>query len=155
MVSQRSIELTTAAFTGAFGMAVVVSSTSNGIGWGENGVDAGTFPFLVGSVIVLGSLYNLARGIFIGYEVAITRPALRRVAGLFIPAAIFIALIPTLGMYVASGGYVLATVGWRRQLSLLRSLVLAVAAPLFLYLIFEKLFVVTLPHGVLLDMLGF
>jgi hypothetical protein len=155
MVSRRLIELTTAALTGAFGLAVVISSLDNGIGWGANGVDAGTFPFLVGSVILFGSLYNLAHGTFIAHEITVTWPALRRVAGLFIPAAVFIALIPTLGMYIASGGYVLATVGWRRQLSLLRSLMLAVAAPLFLYLVFEKLFVVTLPHGLALEMLGF
>src|SRR5579884_3660993 len=102
MISQRAIELTTAAVTGAFGAAVVVSSTSNGIGWTEAGIDAGTFPFLVGTAIVLGSLYNFGRGVFVGHEVGVTWPALRRVAGLFVPAAVFIALIPALGMYLAS-----------------------------------------------------
>lgn len=155
MISQRAIELTTAVLTGLFGAAVVVSSVDNGIGWGENGVDAGTFPLLVGSVILLGSLYNLARGAPVAREIAVTWPALRRVAGLFIPAAFFIALIPSLGMYVASGGYMLATVGWRRRLPLLKSAALAVATPLFLYVVFEKLFVVTLPHGALPGMMGF
>jgi hypothetical protein len=155
MLSRRAIELTTAALTGAFGLAVVVSSTSNGIGWGENGVDAGTFPLLVGTAIVLGSAYNMLRGIVAAPEIAVTWLALRRVAGLFIPAAIFIALIPTLGMYIASGAYVLATVGWQRKLPLLSICLLAAAVPLFLYLVFEKLFVVTLPHGALLEMLGF
>lgn len=155
MVSRRAMELTTAALTGVFGLAVAVSSTSNGIGWGENGVDAGTFPLLVGATIVLGSAYNMLRGIVAAPEIAVTWPALRRVAGLFVPAAIFIALIPTLGMYIASGVYVLATVGWRRKLPLLSSGLLAIAVPLFLYLVFEKLFVVTLPHGAVLDMMGF
>jgi Tripartite tricarboxylate transporter TctB family len=155
MVSQRAIELTTAVATGLFGVAVLISSMDNGIGWGENGVDAGTFPFLIGSVIALGSLYNLVRGIAVAHGIAITWPALRRVGGLFVPAAFFIALIPTLGMYVASGGYMLAAVGWRRGLPLLNSLALAVATPLFLYVVFEKLFVVSLPHGVLAQMIGF
>jgi hypothetical protein len=155
MISQRAVELMTAAVTGTFGVAVVVSSMSNGIGWGEGGVDAGTFPFLVGSVIALGSLYNLMRGVFVAHEIAVTWPALRRVAALFIPAAIFIALIPTLGMYIASGGYMLATVGWERKLSWPKTIMLAVAAPLFLYIVFEKLFVVSLPHGALLEMMGF
>jgi hypothetical protein len=155
MISQRAIELTTAALTGLFGAAVVISSTGNGIGWGKSGVDAGTFPLLVGSAIVLGSLYNLARGAFIARETAVTLPALRRIAGLFVPAAVFIALILTLGMYVASGGYMLATVGWQRKLPLWRNVTLAVATPLFLYFVFEKLFVVTLPHGALFEMMGF
>jgi hypothetical protein len=155
MVSQRAIELTTAALTGFFGVAVLISSMDNGIGWGENGVDAGTFPFLIGSVIALGSLYNLVRGMLVSREIAVTSASLRRVGSLFVPAAFFIALIPALGMYAASGGYILAAVGWRRRLPLLKSLALAVATPLFLYLIFEKLFVVSLPHGALAQMIGF
>lgn len=155
MISQRTIEVTTAALTGLFGAAVVVSSTDNGIGWGEKGVDAGTFPLIIGSAIVLGSFYNLARGAFVAHEIAVTWPALRRVAGLFIPAAVFIALIPGLGMYVASFGYVLAAVGWQRKLSLWKTIAVALAVPLFLYIVFEKAFVVTLPHGTLFAMVGF
>jgi hypothetical protein len=155
MISQRAIELTTAGLTALFGAAVVISSLDNGIGWGESGVDAGTFPLLVGSVILLGSVYNLARGVFVAREIAVNWPALRRVAGLFVPAAFFIALIPTLGMYIASGGYMLAAVGWRRRLPLLQASALAVATPLFLYVVFEKLFVVALPHGALPAMMGF
>jgi hypothetical protein len=154
MISQRAIEVTTAALTGLFGVAVIVSSRDNGIGWGENGVDAGTFPMLVGSTIALGSLYNLARGALVAREIAVTWPALRRVATLFIPAAVFIALIPSLGMYIASAGYVLATVGWQRKLPLWKTGALAVVVPLFLFFVFEKLFVVTLPHGALLDIMG-
>jgi hypothetical protein len=154
MISQRAIEVTTAVLTGMFGLAVVVSSTDNGIGWGEKGVDAGTFPLIGGATIVLGSVYNLARGTLVAHEVAVTWPALRRVAGLFVPAAIFIALIPTLGMYVASFGYVLATVGWQRKLTQWKTFAIAVATPLFLYVVFEKLFVVSLPHGALFEMMG-
>ena len=51
MVSGRSLEAGTALLTGAFGVAVVVSSLDNGIGWSPAGVDAGTFPFIVASVI--------------------------------------------------------------------------------------------------------
>jgi hypothetical protein len=155
MISQRAIETATAAITGLFGVAVIVSSLDNGIGWGENGVDAGTFPLIVGSAIALGSLFNLVRGALVAHEIAVTWPALRRVAGLFIPAAVFIVLIPSLGMYIASAGYVLATVGWQRKLAWWKTVALAVGVPLFLYLVFEKLFVVTLPHGALLDMMGF
>ncbi|MBS0532629.1 MAG: tripartite tricarboxylate transporter TctB family protein [Proteobacteria bacterium] len=155
MISQRLIEVTTAALTGLFGVAVVVSSIDNGIGWGEKGVDAGTFPLIVGSAIALGSLYNLVRGALVAHEVAVTWVALRRVAGLFLPAAVFIALIPALGMYASSFGYVLATVGWQRKLPPWKTLAIAVAAPLFLYVVFEKLFVVSLPHGALFEMMGF
>ena len=62
MVSGRSLEAATALITGAFGAAVVVSSLDNGIGWSAAGVDAGTFPFIVGLIILGGSLFNLVQG---------------------------------------------------------------------------------------------
>ena len=54
MVSRRSMETAMALLTGAFGAAVVVSSRENGIGWSDAGVDAGTFPFIVGLIISAG-----------------------------------------------------------------------------------------------------
>src|SRR6202790_3106041 len=62
MISGRSLEAATPLLTAAFGAAVVVSSLDNGIGWSAAGVDAGTFPFIVGLVILSGSLFNLVQG---------------------------------------------------------------------------------------------
>ena len=62
MVSGRSLEAATALITGAFGAAVVVSSLDNGIGWSAAGVESGTFPFIVGLVILAGSVFNLVQG---------------------------------------------------------------------------------------------
>ena len=42
-----------------------------------------------------------------------------------------------------------------RHQSLLRSLVIAVVTPLALYVVFERMFQVTLPHGALAAALGF
>lgn len=155
MISQRALELTTAALTGIFGAAVVVSSLDNGIGWSSAGVDAGTFPFLIGLVILLGSLYNLVRGIQQDSEVAVTSSNLRRLAGLFVPAAVFIGIIPLAGMYLASGLYMLVSLMVRDRRSWLQPVALSVVTPLALYFVFERLFLVSLPHGALGDMLGF
>lgn len=159
MISRRALEISTALLTGAFGAAVVVSSLDNGIGWSTAGVDSGTFPFLTGIVIVAGSLYNLARGALPGTRlasvpVAITRIELGRLAGLFVPAAIFIAAIPAVGMYVASAGYVFAVLALPKHQTLPRSLAMAAATPLVLYAVFERIFQVSLPHGALGAALG-
>ena len=113
MISRRALELATAVLTGSFGVAVVVQSLDNGIGWSSAGVDSGTFPFVIGLVIVLGSLYNLVRGVLpatslASVPIAITQVELRRLAGLFVPAAIFVAAIPLAGIYLASALYVFA-----------------------------------------------
>lgn len=155
MVSRRALETATAALTGIFGAAVVVSSIDNGIGWSTAGVDAGTFPFLTGLIVVAGSLWNLARGSLQSTDVVVSSSDLRRLAALFTPALLFVAAIPLIGIYLAAGGYVLASLALLHRLSLPRSLVIAAATPLALYLIFERMFQVSLPHGALADALGF
>jgi hypothetical protein len=160
MISRRVLELATAILTGSFGVAVVVSSLDNGIGWSRAGVDAGTFPFVIGLVIVLGSLYNLVRGVLpattlASVPVAITPIELRRLAGLFVPAAIFVAAIPLLGMYLASALYIFAVRAIPRHQSVLRSLAMAAATALALYVVFERMFQVSLPHGALAAAFGY
>jgi putative tricarboxylic transport membrane protein len=149
MFSRRALEALTAAITGAFGIAVVVSSLDNGIGWGRSGVDPGTFPFLTGSIVVAGSLYNLVRGWLRGREIIVGRVEFRRTAALFLPAAIYVAAIPFAGMYVASAAYLFASLRLQSRLSLVRSAVVAVAAAIGLYFVFEWSFQVALPHGLL------
>jgi hypothetical protein len=155
MISQRALEVATAALTGTFGAAVVVSSIDNGIGWSSAGVDAGTFPFLTGAIILLGSLWNLARGSMQSREVLVSSSDLRRVTALFVPAVVFVGAIPLIGVYLASGCYMLGSLALLHRFSLPRSLLIAMATPLVLYLVFERMFQVSLPHGALGDVLGF
>ena len=159
MISRRALEFATAVLTGSFGVAVVVQSLDNGIGWSSAGVESGTFPFLTGIIIVAGSLYNLARGLapvasLASVPVAITSIELRRLAGLFVPAAIFVATIPLLGMYIASAAYIFAVLAIPRHQSVLRSAMTAAATALALYIVFERMFQVSLPHGALAAALG-
>lgn len=160
MISRRALELATAVLTGSFGVAVLVQSLDNGIGWSSSGVDAGTFPFLTGIIIVAGSLYNLVRGVLpvaslANVPIAITPIELRRLAGLFVPAAIFVAAIPLLGMYFASALYVFAVLAIPKHQSVPRALAMAAATALALYIVFERMFQVSLPHGALAAALGF
>ncbi|MGO4513161.1 tripartite tricarboxylate transporter TctB family protein [Bradyrhizobium sp. MOS001] len=160
MISRRALELSTAFLTGSFGVAVVVSSLDNGIGWSSTGVDSGTFPFLTGVIILLGSLYNLARCALPGVTlasvpVAITPLELRRLAGLFVPAAAFVAAIPLAGIYLASAVYVFAVLALPKHQSLFRSSMMAVATSFGLYVVFERMFQVSLPHGALAAAFGF
>jgi hypothetical protein len=149
MVSRRALEALTAVVTGAFGVAVVVSSLDNGIGWGRGGVDSGTFPFITGVIVVAGSLYNLVRGLLAGREVVINAHDMKRVAALFLPAVAFVAFIPLVGMYVVSAVYLFGTLRLQNRVSVVRSLLIAAIAVVALYVVFERLFQVALPHGLL------
>jgi hypothetical protein len=155
MISRRALELATAALTGTFGAAVIVSSIDNGIGWSTAGVDAGTFPFLTGMIILVGSLWNLARGWLQSRDVVVSSSDLRHLTALFVPAVVFVAAIPLIGVYLASGCYMLGTLALLHRFSLPRSLLIATATPLALYLVFKRMFQVSLPYGALGDMIGF
>jgi hypothetical protein len=155
MISRRALEIATAALTGGFGLAVVISSLDNGIGWSDAGVDAGTFPFLTGLIIVGGSLYNLVHGAFADSGIVVSRSDLNRGAALFLPVAAFVGAIPWLGFYLASGAYMLGVLALPKHLTLVRSLLIAIATPVALYVVFERLFQVTLPHGALVAAIGY
>jgi hypothetical protein len=153
-ISGRSLEAATSLITGAFGAAVVVSSLDNGIGWSTAGVEAGAFPFIVGLVIAAGSLFNLVQGWRQARPVVLSSGELKRLGGLFVPAAVYVGAIPLIGMYLASGVYVFGAFAWHRRGSLLFAGAVAIAMALALYLIFELTFQISLPRGVLVDALG-
>ncbi len=155
MVSGRSLETATALLTGAFGVAVIVSSFDNGIGWSAAGVDAGSFPFIVGLIILSGSVFNLLQGWRHARDVVLRSSELRRLGMLFIPAVVYVGVIPLTGMYLASAGYVFGALAWQKRGSLVFSSVGAISAALALYLIFELTFQITLPRGLLGDIIGF
>src|SRR5689334_15305249 len=155
MVSGRSLETATALTTGAFGAAVILSSLDNGIGWSAAGVESGTFPLIVGAIIVAGSLFNLAQGWLHARAVVLGPDELKRLAILFVPAAVFVGVIPLIGMYVAAALYIFGAIAWNRRGSLLVAAAAAIGAALSLYLVFEKTFQISLPRGVLGAMLGF
>ena len=155
MVSRRSLETATALLTGAFGAAVVVSSLGNGIGWSAAGVESGTFPFIVGLVIAAGSLFNLVQGWLHARAVILGPSELRRLGKLFVPAAVYVGVIPLIGIYPASAFYVFGTLAWHRRGSLLLPALAAIGAALALYLIFELTFQISLPRGALGTIIGF
>jgi hypothetical protein len=155
MVSGRSLEAGTAFVTGAFGAAVVVSSLDNGIGWSAAGVDAGTFPFIVGLIILGGSIFNLVQGWLQARDVVLRPSELQRLAALFVPAVIYVGVIPLIGVYVASAFYVFGALAWHRRGSFVFAGLSAIGTALALYLIFELTFQISLPRGALSDALGF
>ena len=147
MLSRRALEAATAILTGAFGAAVMVSSLDNDIQWSQAGVESGTFPFITGTIVLLASLYNLVRGWLRGQGIAITRHDFQRSLALFLPAAVYVAAIPVIGIYVASALYLLGSLRLQSGLPLLRAALIAVVAAAALYLVFERAFQVSLPHG--------
>jgi tripartite tricarboxylate transporter TctB family protein len=155
VISRRGLEAFTAVLTGAFGAAILASSLAIGVGWTPRGLASGAFPAIAGGLIVAGSLYNLLRALGAGRETLIERARLRRSAAMLLPAAVFVAAIPLLGMHVASGIYVFVMVAAARRMPRGRAAAIGIATGVALYAIFDWGFQVTLPRGLLGNALGF
>ncbi|HEY0523338.1 MAG TPA: tripartite tricarboxylate transporter TctB family protein [Stellaceae bacterium] len=155
MITRRQLEILTGALTGTFGIAVIVSSIAVGSGWSSAGVQSGTFPLVAGILILGGSLANLARAFVDPPALALRASELRRVGLLFLPAVAFVAVIPFVGLYVASVFYLLWTLSVQHRMPYWRSGLIALATVVTLYWLFEQVFEVELPHGWLGAALGF
>ena len=155
MGSRRGLEVLTALLTGTFGVAILVSSLRLGIGWSRDGVGTGTFPAIAGGLTVLASLYNLVRGALTRGPTLLDGARFKRIVAIFVPAAIFVALIPLLGLHAAAGVYVFAVIAMQKRMALWKAAAIGLATPFVLYSIFDWSFQVTLLRGLLGDKIGY
>jgi len=58
---QHLVEVGVAAAMALLGVIAVMGSLQVGIGWGAEGPKSGFFPFWIGLIVVVTSLYNLVR----------------------------------------------------------------------------------------------
>ena len=58
---QHLVEVGVAAVMALLGVITVIGSLQVGIGWGAEGPKSGFFPFWIGLIVIVTSLYNLVR----------------------------------------------------------------------------------------------
>lgn len=158
LVSTRVADIVVALMLAGVGIVVMVDSVRLGMGWGEYGPEPGYFPFYVGLLILGASLGTaciaaLARARSQGIFVA--RNQLRDVLKVLVPAAIFVAMIGVIGIYVASMLFIGIFMRWLGRFAWHTIAIIAVAVPFALFLLFEIWFLVPLPKGPLEDFLGY
>ena len=148
--SQGTVEIAVALSTLAFGVIVLVGSLQVGMDWGVEGPRPGFFPFYISLFILVASIYNLVQatslggikqGLFSSWE------QLRRVMSVVVPATIYVALVPFLGIYVSSMLLIAVFMMWLGNYSAWKTLPIAVGVPAVVYVIFERYFQIALPKG--------
>jgi putative tricarboxylic transport membrane protein len=154
--SQRGVELGVAAFTALFGIIVIIGSLQAGIGWGIEGPKAGFFPFYLGVVIVISSVFNAAQVILANRSnrVFAEWQQLRQVLAVVVPTAVYVALVPVLGIYLSSALLIAAFMRRLGRYPWGMVLAISIGVPLAFYFMFEKWFLVPLPKGPIEDWLG-
>jgi putative tricarboxylic transport membrane protein len=140
--------------------AVVINDSIRlGFGWIEGeGPAAGYFPFYIAVALAVASLVNLVQSVTGriegGGETFVGRTAFLRVLAVLIPTAGYVALIGYLGLYVASAIFICLFMLVIGRDGILKSILVSLAIPAALFLMFEKWFLVPLPKGPLEAMMG-
>ncbi len=155
--THRSVEIGVAAATTVFALVIIAGSLQVGIGWGAEGPKAGFFPFYVGLLILISSAVNFIR---IETEAADRRlfadwGQLGQVMRVLVPTAIYVALIPWIGIYAASILLIAVFMKWLGRYDWTMVAAVSLGVPLVTFLIFERWFLLPLPKGPIEAYLGF
>jgi len=155
--SHRGVEVSVALFMALLAVIGIYGSFKVGIGWGAEGPRAGFFPFYVSMAVLISCAVNLAK-IFLTSddgEIFAEWSQLRQVGSVVLPTAVYVALVPYIGIYVASALLIIAFMRWFGRYSWLMSIVIAVVVMILTFLMFEIWFLVPLPKGPLETYLGY
>jgi len=160
LVSNRVLEIVVALVLLAVSAIIIADSIRLGIGWAEGeGPRAGYFPFYTSVVLAAASIAILSKAILGSTEELnasfVSRPAFARVLTVLFPAIGYVAAVQIVGLYVASGAFLLFFMIFVGREKLLRAFAVAFGVPVFFFLMFEKWFLVPLPKGPIEALLGY
>ncbi|GAB4067664.1 tripartite tricarboxylate transporter TctB family protein [Ancylobacter sonchi] len=164
-ISRSTMDIAAACVTAAVGAVVCYGATLNGFAWGPSGPEPGYFPFYVGCLIILGSagtivqtlLRRNAAGHTAGHADAdsfLDGERLRTIVAFFLPIVAMVAVSAWLGLYIGMGLYIFYALRVAAGFRTLSSLLAALAVVAVNFVIFEKLFMVPLLKGPILEAFG-
>jgi len=157
-VSYRSMDAFIALCFMAVAGVVMWDSQRVGASWAADGPQAGYFPFYIGLIMFIASLGTLVVSIVTkkpNLDTFVGKSQLWSVMRVLIPTTIFVALVPSLGLYVSGALFIAVFMMWIGKYNILYAVPVAVGVPLFLFMLFEIWFLIPLPKGPVENALGF
>ena len=154
--SHRGVEAGVAIVVASIGLIAIIGSLQVGIGWGDEGPKAGFFPFYIGLAIVLSSAVNLFQLLAAENDNATfaTWDQIRKVLAVVIPTAIYVGVLPSIGIYISSALLIGAFMMWLGKYRWIVAIPTAIGVPIFFFVVFERWFLVPLPKGPIEKLLG-
>jgi hypothetical protein len=135
--AQRSVEVGVTVATALFGLIVILGSMQ------------------VGMIIIIGSAFNLIEAARkSGEKLFADWSQLRQVLAITVPTAIYVTVIPWVGIYLSSFFLIGLFMVWLGSYRIWYAFTLSAVIMIATYLIFEKWFLVPLPKGPFEEFLG-
>jgi putative tricarboxylic transport membrane protein len=155
--SQRSVEIGVTVLMALFALIVIAGSMQAGLGWGAEGPKAGFVPFYVGLLILGSSVINFGAVISERSDIRLFAEwgQLGQVMAMLVPTAVYVALVPWIGIYVASILLIAVFMRWLGRYGWGMIAAISVGVPVVIFLIFERWFLLPLPKGPIEEYLGF
>ena len=139
-----------------FAIVVIIGSLQIGIDWASDGPRAGFFPFYCGLFVLVASCVNFYQAVSErGGGLFAEWGQLGQVISVVIPAGVYVALVPTVGMYAASALLIAVFMKWIGKYGWAMVLGISAAVPIITFIVFERWFLVPLPKGPIEELLGF
>jgi len=158
-VPTRWAELVVALLFVLGGLVVIADSLRVGISWGDDGPKAGYFPFYIGCLLAgagaLVAVQALKRWKSMAGDVFVTVARLKPVLTVLVPTIVYVLLIATIGIYVASAIYITGFMIWQGKFRVLPALAAGLGVPVAIFLLFEVWFLIPLPKGPLEHLIGY
>lgn len=156
-IKTRTMEIAIAVFFLLCSAIVIYDSARLGARWGEDGPQAGYFPFYIGVILCIASVINLLQALaaakredseFVQYD------ALKLVFSVLLPTAVYAGLIGPLGLYVASAVFIAFFMRWLGKYSWRLVASVSIGNSVVFFVVFEIWFKIPLPKGPLEAVLG-
>ena len=154
---QKSAEIAVAAVFVLLGAIVVYDSERLGARWGDDGPQAGYFPFYIGLILCASSAVNLVLAMLNRRDkdrTFVEVGQLKLVLTVLIPSAIYVALIGWTGIYLASALFIAFFMRWLGKYPWWKVAAVSIGNSVAFFVIFEVWFKVPLPKGPLETLLG-
>lgn len=159
VVSNRTMNIVVAAVMMTVAAIVMVSAYRLGSGWSDDiGPDSGYFPFYVALILFFVSAVTLVQNLLSGRASPgsfVAPSELVMVLQVLIPMTIFVILSLYIGIYIATFLFITFFMVWHGRYALYKTIPIAIAVPVALFVIFEIWFLVPLPKGPIEAWLGY
>jgi hypothetical protein len=135
----------------------IYGSLKVGIGWADEGPQAGFFPFYISVLVLISCAVNLVQTFLKSDDGTLFASwfQLRKVMSVVIPTAIYVLVLTYIGIYLASALLIATFMRWIGRYRWSVVIGTAILVPIITFVIFEKWFLVPLPKGPIERYLGY
>ena len=156
-IKTRTMEIAVALCILACAAIVIFDSARLGARWGDDGPEAGYFPFYIGLILGVASVINLFGALSAARRDAgefVELGALKLVFSVLLPTAVYAGLIGPLGLYLASSVFIAFFMRWLGKYAWWLVASVSIGNSVVFFFVFELWFRIPLPKGPLEAALG-